>query len=324
MRRIPGISDAAVGLSLPYERTLNDGVTLGDGNEAGRQDGTDVIYVTPGYFATLQIPVIGGRIFTDADGPTTQRVAVVNRSFARKFYGGSNPVGRFVDKDTMIVGEVADVPVSSGLYEGAPLMSEQAMYIPATQVDAPFLSLVHVWFQPDWIVRTAGPITGLSAEMQHALSTADPNLPVSGFYSMNDLLAGTLVTQRIEVALLGSMAMLALLLSAVGIFALVANIVAQRTREIGIRMALGSTIGDAMFHIGRSGASASFAGIVLGLALSAMALRVMGSVLYGVAIYDARNLIVVVLTLLLVTLVATILPTLKIARIDPANTLREE
>lgn len=203
-------------------------------------------------------------------------------------------------------------------------MSEQAMYVPATQVDAPFLSLVHVWFQPDWIVRTTGPITGLSAEMQRALSNADPNLPLSGFYSMSDLLATTLVTQRIEVALLGSMAALALLLSAVGIFALVANIVAQRTREIGIRMALGSTIGEAMLQIGRSGAGASFAGILLGLALSAVALRVMGSVLYGVAIYDVRNLTVAVLTLLFVTSLATILPTLKIARIDPANTLREE
>lgn len=120
------------------------------------------------------------------------------------------------------------------------------------------------------------------------------------------------------------MAALALLLSAVGIFALVASIVAQRTREIGICMALGSTIGDAMLQIGRSGAFASLAGIVVGLALSSGALRVMSSVLHGVAIHDARNLTVVVLTLLFVTLLATILPTSKIARIDPAHTLREE
>jgi predicted permease len=324
LRRIPGVSDAAIGLSLPYERTLNDGVTLSDGKEAGRQDGTDVIYVTPGYFATLQIPVIAGRIFTDADSPTTQRVAIVNRAFARKFYGGSNPVGRSVNQNTMIVGEVADVPVSSGLYEGAPLMSEQAMYVPAAQVEAPILSLVHVWFQPDWIVRTAGPITGLSREIQGALSSADPNLPVSGFYSMNDLLEKTLVTQRIEVALLSSMAALALLLSAVGIFALVANIVAQRTREIGIRMALGSTVGDAMLQIAHSGVGASLVGIVVGLVLSAAVLRVMGSVIYGVHVYDAQNLTTVVLALVFVTLLATVLPTLKIAKIDPANTLREE
>jgi len=141
---------------------------------------------------------------------------------------------------------------------------------------------------------------------------------------MKDLLARTLATQRIEVALLGAMAALALLLSAVGIFGLVANMVAQRTREIGIRMALGSTVGQAMVQIGRSGAAASLLGLVLGLVFCAGALRVMRSVLYGIGVYDPPTLGTVVLTLVLVTLPATTLPTLRIAKIDPANTLREE
>jgi len=324
MLKIPSVQNAAVGLSLPYERTLNSGVTLSDGKEAGQQDGTDVVYVTPGYFGTLQMPLLAGRVFTDADGPNAQHVAVVNQAFARKFYGGTNPVGRYIDKDTLIVGEIADVSVSSGLYEGAPLMSEQGMYIPAAQLKAQELSLVHVWFQPDWIVRTAGPVEGLTDQMQRALVSVDPNLPFSGFYSMHDLLAKTLATQRVEVALLGAMAALALLLSAVGIFALVANMVAQRTREIGIRMALGSTVGQAMVQIGRSGAGASVLGLFLGLALCAGALRVMRSVLYGVGVYDVPTLTTVVLTLVLVTLLATTLPTLRIAKINPANTLREE
>ena len=324
MRKIPGVQNTAVGLSLPYERTLNSGVTLSDGKEAGQQDGTDVVYVTPGYFDTLQMPLLAGRVFTDADGPNAQHVAVVNQAFARKFYGGTDPVGRYIDKDTLIVGEVADVSVSSGLYEGAPLMSEQGMYIPAAQLKSQELSLVHVWFQPDWVVRTAGPMEGLTDQMQRALASVDPNLPFSGFYSMRDLLAKTLATQRVEVALLGAMAALALLLSAVGIFALVANMVAQRTREIGIRMALGSTVGQAMVQIGRSGAGASVLGLFLGLVLCAGALRVMRSVLYGVGVYDVPTLTTVVLTLVLVTLLATTLPTLRIAKIDPANTLREE
>ena len=324
MRQIPGVQNAAVGLTLPYERALNDGVTLSDGKEAGREDGTDVVYVTPGYFETLQMPMVAGRAITDSDGPSTQRVAVVNQAFARKFYGGTNPVGRYINKYTIIVGEVADVSVSSGLYAGAPLMSEQAMYIPASQVDAHFLALVHVWVQPDWVVRTSGATEGLPAEMQRALASVDPNLPFSGFYGMKDLLARTLATQQIEVALLGAMAALALMLSAVGIFALVANMVAQRTREIGIRMALGSTVGQAMVEIGFSGAGASLVGVVLGLALSAGALRVMRSVLYGVGVYDAPTLAAVVVTLVLVTVLATALPTLRIAKIDPATTLREE
>jgi ABC-type antimicrobial peptide transport system permease subunit len=160
--------------------------------------------------------------------------------------------------------------------------------------------------------------------MQRALAKADPNLPASGFYSMKDLLAKTLATQRIEVALLGAMAALALLLSAVGIFALVANMVAQRTREIGIRMALGSTVGQVMLQIGRSGVNASLLGILLGLALSAGALRVMSSVIYGVGVYDVTTIIVVVFTISAMTLLATIIPALRIASIDPARTLREE
>jgi hypothetical protein len=324
MRQIPGVQNAAFGLALPYERTVNDGVTLSDGKEAGQQDGTDEIYVSTGYFETLQMPLLAGRFFTDADGPAAQKVAVVNESFSHKFYGGSNPVGRYVNKDTLIVGEVADVPVSSGLYAGAPLMTEQAMYTPAAQEDAQDLSLVHVWFQPDWIVRTSGPIEGLPAQMQSALSSADPNLPASGFYSMKDLLARTLTEQRIEVALLGALAALALLLSAVGIFALVANIIAQKSHEIGIRMALGSTIPNAMIHVGRLGLGASAVGLLLGLILCGALLPAMRSVLYGVGAYDVRTILTMVITLGAVALLASTVPALRVARIDPAKTLREE
>jgi len=324
MRQIPGVENSAVGLNIPYEFVGNDWITLSDGKEAGHQGGSDWVYVTPGYFDTLQMPLLAGRVFTGADGPNTQKVVVVNHAFAQKFYGGTNPVGRYIDRDTLIVGEVADVPISSGLDPVAPLQTEQTMYVPATQVNGALLALLHQWLQPDWIVRTAGPVDGLTAAMQRALSAADPNLPASGFYSMKDLLAGTLATQRIEVALLGAMAALALLLSTVGVFALVANMVAQRTREIGVRMALGSSIGQVMVEIGRSGVAASLFGVVLGLVFSVGALRVMRSVLYGVGVYDITTGLFVVLTLLVITLLATLLPTLRIARIDPARTLREE
>ncbi len=324
MRQIPDVQYAAVGLSLPYERSLNNQVTLSDGQEAGQQAQTDEVYVTPGYFEALQIPVLAGRSFTEGDGKDAQHVAIVNQIFVRKFFRGTNPVGRYVDKNTMIVGVVEDVPVPPGLDATAPLTGEEAMYIPAAQVDPRLLSLVHVWFQPSWIVRTFGPLEGLNAQMQRAMASVDPSLPFSGFYSMRDLLAKTLAIQRIEVALLGALATLALLLSAVGIFALVANMVAQRTREIGIRMALGSTVAQAMVRVGRSGAGASVLGLFLGLVLCVGALRVMSSVLYGVGVYDVSTILTVVLTLALVTLVATAAPTLRIARIDPAKTLRDE
>ncbi len=324
MQHIPGVRNAAVGLNVPYERPLNSGVTIHDGKEAGMESGTDAIYVTPGYFDTLDIPLLAGRQFAALDGPETQQVAIVNRAFARKFFHGGNPVGRTLNKGRTIVGMVGDVPLSPGLDDDAPLDSEATMYVPTAQVDTQWLPLVHIWFQPSWVVRTAGPVEGLTGQMQRALTSVDPGLPFSGFYSMNDLMAQTLAMQRIEVALLSAMAGLALLLSAVGIFALVANMVAERTREIGIRIALGSSIRQAMARVGGAGISASAAGLALGLLLSAGTLRVMRSVLYGVGVYDGATMAAVVLMLTAITCIATLVPALRIARIDPAATLRDE
>jgi predicted permease len=324
MRRIPGVESAAVGLTLPYERPLNDGVTIHDGPEAGQQGGTDLVYVTPGYFDALRMPLLAGRGFASSDGADTQKVVIVNRSFARKFFHGGNPVGRTLNDGMVIVGVVGDVQISPCFENSSPLSGEETAYIPAAQVDPRTLTLVHTWFQPSWIVRTAAPVEGLTAQMQRALSNADPSLPFSGFYAMSELRAETLATQRIEVALLSAMAGLALLLSAVGIFALVANIVAQRTREIGIRLALGSSVRQAMAHVAGAGIRASVLELVLGLLLCGAALRALHSVLYGVGVYDAPTIAAVVMTLLLVTLLATTVPVLRIARIDPATTLRDE
>jgi predicted permease len=331
MREIGGVQNAAVGLTLPYERALVNGVTRADGENAGQTISTDEVYVTPGYFETLQIAVLAGRGFSDSDGPEAQRVVVVNQDFARKFFRDENPVGRYLrdnNQNLLIAGVVANTVGSSGsglTDDPAPLTSEETIYLPAAQMDDPkFLAVAHAWFQPSWIVRTSGPVEGLAGLMQRALASADPNLPFSGFYDMRDLMAELLAMQRIEVALLTALASLALLLSAVGIFALVANLVAQRAREIGIRMALGATVRAAMMHVGSSSVGASASGLLLGLILSGATLRAMRSVVYGVGVYDASTLSVVVLTLSAVTLLATAVPALRVARIDPAKTLREE
>ena len=323
MQRIPGVESAAVGLTLPYERTLNDGVVLHDGPQTGKSVGTDVVYVTPRFFEVLQMPLIRGRAFTTADSPNAQPVVIVNSAFARKFFPGLNPVGLVISKNALIVGVVSDTQLSSGLNPTAPIQSEETIYMPATQVAAPML-FVHAWFQPSWVVRTTRPVEGLTEQMQKALAAVDPALPFSGFYRMSDLQAESLSEQRVEVALLGTMAALALLLSAVGIFALVASLVTQRTREIGIRIALGSTIRQAMAHISSSGVSAAGAGLLLGLMLCVIALRAMRSVLYGVGVFDAPSLFAVIGTLGVVALLAATIPALRIARIDPAVTLRED
>jgi predicted permease len=325
MLRIPGVESAAVGLTLPFERTLNDAVTLADGKEAGQQVGADFVYVTPAYFETLRIPLLAGRAFTGSDGPNSQPVAIVNHSFVERFYHGASPIGRTLNKGVVIVGVVGDVQLSSGLNPIAPLQTEETMYIPAAQMVQPqFLSLIHVWVQPSWIVRTAGPVAGLTQQMQQAMAGVDPGLPFSGFSSMNDVLAQTLAMQRIQVALLGAMAGLALLMSAVGIFSLVANIVARKTREVGIRLALGSPVHRAMIHVGAPGVLASLWGLVLGLALCAAVLRVLRDVLYGVDVYDWPTLLAVVVVFAAVAVIATLVPVLRVAGIAPAVTLREE
>jgi len=332
MRQIPGVQNSGMGLSLPYERALNNNIALRDGSQSGREILSAMVYASPGYFETLQVPLLAGRTFTDADTATGQPVAIINQTFATKFLKDQNPIGHYLGKNRLIIGVVGDVAAFPALESlDVPLGTEETLYIPAFQVEASGLTLVHTWFQPSWLVRTdpartnpAHPTSNLTAQMQHALASVDPNLPFSGFYSMSDLLARRLATQRVEVALLSTMASLALLLSALGIFALVANLVAQRTREIGIRIALGSTIRQAMLNIGQSGLLASAAGLFIGLALCAVALRALHSVLYGIGVYDLPTLAAVFLTLAVVILLASTLPTLRIAPIDPAQTLREE
>jgi len=327
MHQIPGVEDAAVGLSLPYERGLNDGIKILDGQLAGREGGSSVAYVSPGYFRVLRIPLLAGRAIEESDTPTSQSVAVVNVDFARKFFTELNPVGRHLQIEKhiyAIVGVVGNVAKRPGMSGDAPMSTEPVLYLPATQIDQGLVNVAHVWFQPSWIVRTAGPVQGLTSAMQRALGQVDRTLPFSGFHSMQDLQARNLLYQRVEVDLLGALAGLALLLSAVGIYGLVSNLIVQRTREIGIRMALGSSIRQTIFDVGSTGIVAAGCGLIAGLALSFVALRVLRSEIYGVRDYDPLTFIVVPVVIAVMAAAASFLPTLRITRIDPAVTLRME
>jgi predicted permease len=330
MRQIPGVQSAAVGLSVPYERGLNEPITIKDGKQAGTRNGSSVAYVTPDYFATLRIPILSGRAFSDNDSATSEPVAIVNTTFAKQFYGEASPLGRhFVSGDTngtvfTIVGVVSEVAKKPGMQQDAPISHESVYYLAAAQTPPGFVNGAHIWFQPSWIVRTRGPIQGLTESMQLALAKADPDLPFSGFYSMEQILDEELQIKRVEVLLLTVLGALALVLSAIGIYSLVSNLVVQRTREIGIRIALGSTIEEAMIHIGSSGLIAAGVGLIAGIALSLVAMRVLASEIYGVKTYDPITFGAVVLMLALIALAASFLPTLRISRIQPADTLRTE
>jgi len=327
MHRIPGVEDVAVGLSLPYERGLNDGVKALDGKLAGKEWGSSTAYITPEYFRALRIPILAGRGISPSDEPNSEPVTVVNLDFAREFFNDPNPIGRHIQTEGhvyTIVGVVANVAKRPGMGGDAPMASESVFYLPASQTDQGLINVAHVWFQPSWIVRTRGPVQGLSSAMQNALDEVDPNLPFSGFHSMADLLAENLSYQRVEVAMLSVLAGLALMLSAVGVYGLVSNLVAQRTREIGIRMALGSSRRQAMFDVGAAGLSAASLGILLGLALSFVVLRLLRSEIYGVKQYDPETLMLVPLLLAALSAIASCLPAVRIARIDPAHALRME
>jgi putative ABC transport system permease protein len=323
MKNIPGVESAAVGLNLPFERGLNNGFHVVDGPEKGPDQMTSSDYVTPEYFRVLRIPLLAGREFSESDTATSQPVAIVNYSFARKFMGTTDVRGRHIASGKSIytiVGVVGDVTKRPGLFVSAPLSTEVTYYIPAAQAEQPLLNLVHVWFQPSWIVRTQGPIVGLTESMQKAMAEVDPALPIAGFHRLSDLQALALRQQRFEVFLLGVLAALALLLSLVGIYGLVSNMVVQRTREIGIRMALGSTVGQAMAEIGTSGISAVGVGIAGGLAMAALSLRLIKSQLFGVNPYDPLTLAAVLGILIVAAAAAAFLPTRRIANINPALT----
>jgi ABC-type antimicrobial peptide transport system permease subunit len=198
------------------------------------------------------------------------------------------------------------------------------MYVPAAQMPTQLVNLAHVWFQPNWIVRTRAKLSGVTPQMQQALAGVDPDLPISGFYAMNDVLAEALLLQHVEVGLLAALAGLALLLSSVGIYGLVSNLINQRTRELGIRMALGCSVQGAMLEVSRAGILATGAGLVAGIFLSFLAVKALRGQIFGVALYDPFTLCAVCALLALVAFLAAILPAFRIASIDPAETLRAQ
>jgi predicted permease len=327
MKQIPGVEEAAVGLSLPYERGLNDGFKVLDGPKSGTETGSSTAYVTPDYFRALRIPILAGRSFDDRDTSTSEPVVLVNVSFAKKHLETFNVVGLHIalgKTRCTVVGLVGDVKKRPGIDANAPLSAEPMYYMPFTQVGESYLKLVHVWFSPSWIVRSGKPIDGLAGSMQKALADTAPSLPFSGFYSMADLQALALSQQRVEVLLLSALSGLALLLSLVGVYGLVSNVVAQRRREIAIRIALGSTLGRAMKGAAMPGIIAVSLGIGTGLILAVLALGVLKSELYGVRSLDPATLVVACLALFAAALLASFAPTRRIAMIDPASSLRVE
>lgn len=326
LSRAPGVQAAAVSLELPYTRLLNMGGRL-DGDTKGRM--ANVIYVSPGYLHTFGIPLRQGRDIATSDRAGTAPVVLVNETYARLYSPGRDVVGRRVqiaNAEREIIGVVGNVQQrqsfqADGMVKG-PITNAPAVFVPATQLPDSFFKLVHQWFRPVWTVRSSNSSDATSA-IRTAVQAADPELPVAEVQTMAQVRAASLGLQRVLMTLVAMVAGAALLLAAMGLHGLIASSVAERTREFGIRLALGATVSQTIRAVALSGIGLAVAGALLGGALSVLAVRLVQSVLWGVTTTDPATYLAVMVFLVVVAAASSLWPALRLARIDPAKTLRE-
>ena len=327
IRAVPGVQAAGVTLGLPYTRLLNLGFRPLDGS--GIQGGTvNVSYITPGFLQALRLPLHNGRDFTDADRDGAEGVAIVNEEFINRFYKGQSVIGRHINVAgaRAVVGVVGVARATSSGFGGynGPLVSPPVVYVPAAQVSGSFFKLVHTWFSPAWVVRTTGPVAPVVDGIRRSVEAVDPLLPIAKMESMSDVQAESLADQRFMMTLVVALGGVALLLAAIGIHGLVASSVSERTRELGIRLALGATAGQVMRGIVVPGLLLAGVGVVIGAAMAVVVGRLLQSFLWGVTPADPITFATVIATLMAVTLGATVMPALAVLRLDPATTLRAE
>ncbi|MGC2182630.1 MAG: ABC transporter permease [Terriglobales bacterium] len=325
MKAIPGVELAAITSALPTTNTnpnavggvASEGFAIEDRPVESSQDlSAERIRISSDYFKVLQTTLLRGRSFTEADEDGRPLVAIIDESTARKYWPASDPLGRRVrfgrdrTKPWMsVVGVVKDIK-SDGLdIDGVP-----HIYVSTYQDNSKRLSVV---------LRTSLPATLLEPQIRHEIQSIDSGLPVFNVSSMNDVLDRSLASRRFSADLVGGFAGLAVLLASIGIYGLLAYIVGQRSREIGIRMALGARREDILRMFLRKGVALAGMGIVAGVAFSASTASMMASLLYGVRPHDPAVFLIVPLLLLAVAALATYLPARRATKVNPIVALRE-
>ncbi len=327
IEQIPGVESASVALSSPYSRPLNEGLAQVNGRPAV-QGITEFTYATPGMFKSLRIKLQRGRLFTNADNANTTPVAVVNETFlSRYLHGSANPLGapiKIANRNWEIIGIVASVQEKNAIGLGGPIDHLPQVYVPVEQFPDGIFALANTWFSPVWMVRTYRDNPALAQAMQRALASVDPRVPFSSFETMSEVRVGAFRQQRYEAAIFSVLAGLAVLLAALGLYGLIAQSVAQRTREMGIRLALGATAQEVIRTAATPGLLLSFAGIACGTVLALFATRLLKGLVWGIAPTDPTTFATVALLMIAVAGLASIIPALRLARVDPAQTLRDE
>jgi putative ABC transport system permease protein len=323
VRTLPGIENAALGTAIPLTDSHSRSDVTIEGMalpKPGSFPHPDTHIVSPAYACTLGVPIIEGREFVDTDRENVPRVAMINARMARESFPKESPVGKRImfghpsaksaPKWMTIVGVVGD----TRLY-GLANPSRLEIYIPFRQNAEDHMSLV---------VKSAIDPAALSSLIRGVVAEIDKDQPISGISTMNQVILNSVSTRRITLILLGLFSTLALVLAAIGIYGVISYSVAQRTHEIGIRMALGAQKKDVLRMILAQGVKIAGTGVVIGMAASFGLTRLMTKLLFSVSAADPLTFAAVAIVLILVAMFACYIPARRTLRVDPMIALRYE
>jgi putative ABC transport system permease protein len=316
----PELQAVGVGFPRPFHATSASGTFFIEGRASTTRADRPFAHlgtVSGGYFAAMGIPLLSGRTFQDRDVETAPPVAIVSVSLARKYWPGENPIGKRLRFDSdpkepwfTVVGLVGDVR-QLGLSEQAPAL----VFLPYEQFALPFTSVA---------VRSSLPQATVTSLLQAELAAIDPEMPFGDITSLQSAVESSVDQPRFRAMLIGVFALLALALAAVGVFGLVSYTVTQRTREIGIRVALGAAPRHVLLPVVREGVTLALVGIGIGLAGAVLAARTLSAFLFGVGTSDPLTLSGVAVLMLLVATAASYIPSRRALRVDPVIALRAE
>jgi len=311
VRRVPGVTAATLVDALPLAGVRSSSMLTDTlGRDSLRYD---VVGVAPDYFRTLGAAMIQGRPIDETDGMNSARVAVVNIALARLLFPGTSAIGRTISRDgaMTVVGVVGNV-----LHWDLDKAAGPTVYVPIAQDGASrYLHLM---------VRTSRPLPAVESAMTQIVRSIDPALPPPVFTKMEAAVAESVAPRKFTFVLLGIFATIAATLAVLGLYGVLSNVVADRTREIGIRTVLGADRARVVRLIVRQGAVLVVAGLAAGLAGSVALTRVVASLLYGVSARDPLTLATVPLLLGAVAMLATLVPAWRAARVDPVVALRTD
>ena len=317
MRETPGVKSVDMTRMVPLSLMEAGGPVAVEGRELkGRDHIVDKGWVGPRYFETMEIPILAGRGFRETDRRNAPGVVVVNDAFAKHYWPGENPVGKRLSLEEKPGHwlEVVGV-VKTGKYNTLGEDPTPFVYRPYEQEYQADMKL---------LVRTETRAQNAIAEIRAKLAAADPDLPLGDIMTLEESMAAVLLPARLAGAVLGAFGLLALVLAAVGLYGVMAYLVAQRTREVGIRMALGARPAHVMRMIVDRGMSVALTGMLIGVGLALALTRFAASLLYGISPTDPVTFAGVFVLLASVALIACLIPARRAARVDPMVALRYE